>query len=1556
MQMGGLKGLPIFLLVGLGSAMNVIERVEHEVPQKSLAGFQVAVDDWTLVQAENNKVRVFNKDGKGQNMDSWDLLQVINPPTHTEPLPNGVVIPVGGITDFGARVAVSGNLLAIAAPGSASCPPKQDCKKVGYDLAGIVFIYQFSEVENEWVLVSSISHDSHEMRKSTLEYEAYQNWVDMGKPMKTENGVKVADMPNAFENLFSMEVEWEEQDGTVTANQFVAELDSYYGLDSVYFPPKAQWADYPLPGYSHISVRPTLDGQDYRIRQGAEGTKDDPAYELKEPTNDNLTHLKLYLGNFGIALSGNRLAISSGVECSSVNPKDAGQDQVGVGCYDYATKVNVNRVDVFYELQAQEVWSYDRSVNTYNLTRWGHSAAILPPIEPWDAKGPHQGFGEAISFAGSTVGTLPVLPDLLAVGAPRAKKVGSGDSSPYGGVYLYQITRLDNSMSDVVTYRFQTMPSTSNGAQDVPNANCGRSVAVDATANYLAVACPTMNKLTAENTNMLGAVYVVPISSTEPKELTIPSALKQDDEFGVNVALSGVNLLVGMDQRGRGKGLRTCTPVFLYTRDQDGPEAWGKSADLKTLSCEVLSAWAQGTPNPVVADAPTELQRYANPLETALNPFDDLGSRPGTLSVNGPFVVALTTEVVGEFNGGGRRTLQASPLEQTPSLTVWGGPTTFRYNDYVTSVPDCLQETAEQLKLDPTTRTPKTQAQLAQDQLENNPACTSSPNTDNNIVTTDPVTFTTIQTTPKPTSEITCLARDTCKVILHVKDEIHPGVPALFDGADGRKTAMNNILIELGPDTVTWGTLGDMLPNAAEATASRPFTYVPPDTQICRKIKLSFTTRTAAPNAVRSRAEMYVNVLSNVPSWSGVTPAHNGIREVYVGIRHNFTVQATDSDAAEQIDIRVLENPGLPSGAQVGIAEPPVAGPVRKREFVWHPLGTQVLSGQDTLYKVCFRAVNTQPNVCKYQQSEDRCIIMKLITPRPRFVSALPKLYVPLTPFQRFGGKPFHCHSNCNEAADLGYAESNGLGDDSVYSDVHYGDIGWNPTIWPIKNDPHDPAALDWDLHDDGVTPAQERFAYLGCAYLDESPLGQSTWTIGLPQKKTFGDKAARNNVRRHYECWEPEEPGIPVPVIPDQEAARRKFEKEWRESIVNVVTVDKNVDPPVLTRVALDDPDELAAFDQDLGKPVPDYGRRSLTGNVKSRAVHIPGGIGHFWGKGKNQYTAAVGQMFSVPMTMTEASCYQEVNPEDIPPPFCVYTIKRENNDPDGKELDRYIKDEDLGKYGLKINGTGTVGLPATARLEYTKGYGPTKDRPPVTYTFKWRPIRGQETFDYKVCFKGGDLFDIVKQFLCIEIHIARCKYVAKDGDTLYSIAQDYDTDFMQLWMANAETLKNPGHVENGAELNIGVLYKVRKGDTLQSLAQRFQLHNGDRILALNPDMYKTVVVEQYKAANGPFAPDYTKFLADAPNHPSHVCVSLPGCTYKHPFSTRMDNQFSTEGKYPVLTTKNRDWGGNQRNHLVKGGQAANLNQGDVYDAGIGLLDLNYNIKNNPADPNADY
>ena len=120
-----------------------------------------------------------------------------------------------------------------------------------------------------------------------------------------------------------------------------------------------------------------------------------------------------------------------------------------------------------------------------------------------------------------------------------------------------------------------------------------------------------------------------------------------------------------------------------------------------------------------------------------------------------------------------------------------------------------------------------------------------------------------------------------------------------------------------------------------------------------------------------------------------------------------------------------------------------------------------------------------------------------------------------------------------------------------------------------------------------------------------------------------------------------------------------------------------------------------------------------------------------------------------------------------------------------------------------------------------------------------QWTPERGQErSTPYRICFKAEDVHGLAQRTKCITVKVQKCVYCAREGDTIASIATQFDTDWLQLYTVNP-LVTNPDSLPVGTRINTGVFYQVRKGDYLELLYDRFFVSE-QQLLQLNPDVEK--------------------------------------------------------------------------------------------------------------------
>ncbi|EKX49173.1 hypothetical protein GUITHDRAFT_136329 [Guillardia theta CCMP2712] len=111
------------------------------------------------------------------------------------------------------------------------------------------------------------------------------------------------------------------------------------------------------------------------------------------------------------------------------------------------------------------------------------------------------------------------------------------------------------------------------------------------------------------------------------------------------------------------------------------------------------------------------------------------------------------------------------------------------------------------------------------------------------------------------------------------------------------------------------------------------------------------------------------------------------------------------------------------------------------------------------------------------------------------------------------------------------------------------------------------------------------------------------------------------------------------------------------------------------------------------------------------------------------------------------------------------------------------------------------------------------------------------------KLCFLASDPWNISSISRCVILQLGSCKACIRAGQTLSSLALEYKTDWLQLWLTNPN-IGNPNRIRSSIDvLSIGVPYTTRGGETVSGLAERFYLTANDvlesntrPVLLLNP------------------------------------------------------------------------------------------------------------------------
>mmetsp|Transcript_10683 Transcript_10683/g.26041 ORF Transcript_10683/g.26041 Transcript_10683/m.26041 type:complete len:243 (+) Transcript_10683:2-730(+) len=114
---------------------------------------------------------------------------------------------------------------------------------------------------------------------------------------------------------------------------------------------------------------------------------------------------------------------------------------------------------------------------------------------------------------------------------------------------------------------------------------------------------------------------------------------------------------------------------------------------------------------------------------------------------------------------------------------------------------------------------------------------------------------------------------------------------------------------------------------------------------------------------------------------------------------------------------------------------------------------------------------------------------------------------------------------------------------------------------------------------------------------------------------------------------------------------------------------------------------------------------------------------------------------------------------------------------------------------------------------------------------TFRWSPLQRDSGKTVQLCFRVTSQVNNPREpslagtqpsfKRCLTLTVPLCLYMASQGDTIRSIASQFNTNWRTLFLINPELI-HPSEVAPGSVLRIGSLYTMTSGDSLATLSAR--------------------------------------------------------------------------------------------------------------------------------------
>lgn len=247
-------------------------------------------------------------------------------------------------------------------------------------------------------------------------------------------------------------------------------------------------------------------------------------------------------------------------------------------------------------------------------------------------------------------------------------------------------------------------------------------------------------------------------------------------------------------------------------------------------------------------------------------------------------------------------------------------------------------------------------------------------------------------------------------------------------------------------------------------------------------------------------------------------------------------------------------------------------------------------------------------------------------------------------------------------------------------------------------------------------------------------------------------------------------------------------------------------------------------------------------------------------------KFEAVVGCNFSIAIALRDNSSLQYDNADGQAPTPYRYVVKSTSL---GSEA---CSSQGCGPIAPPLIADASHGLPRGMRI--VDRQNPAQDCSGPECMLTWIPERGQELDSgYIICVQGRvDKISARYPQLrlspqtpeCLTVRVRKCQECVRQQQSLHSIARSLRADVMSLYLSNP-FLERPEKILPGTVVSTGPVYRVRQGDYLEKLANRF--------LVTVPDLLRSN--KDVELGNGTLAVGM------------QICVRAPVCEAKCKYGT---------------------------------------------------------------------